>query len=69
MNRFIFSISFSFHSGNSKICLLLLGQLPQEVQARLESATLAELEQWSSVLLTANSLEEVFKDVEQDHEL
>jgi len=31
------------------------------VQTRLKQATLAELEQWSVELLTANCLEDIFK--------
>jgi len=37
------------------------GQLPRSLQARLEQATLAELEQWSMELFTATCLEDIFK--------
>ena len=36
------------------------GRLPRSVQIRLENATSAELDQWSSALLTANSSEDIF---------
>jgi predicted transposase YdaD len=37
------------------------GKLPESLQIRLEQATLAELEQWSLELLTANCLDDIFK--------
>ena len=37
------------------------GKLPETLQIRLEQATLAELEQWSLELLTANCLDDIFK--------
>jgi len=37
------------------------GRLPESLQIRLEQATLAELEQWSLELLTANCLDDIFK--------
>jgi hypothetical protein len=37
------------------------GKLPVTLQARLEQATLIELEQWSVDLLTATCFEDIFK--------
>jgi len=37
------------------------GKLPVTLQARLEQATLVELEQWSVDLLTATCFEDIFK--------
>jgi predicted transposase YdaD len=37
------------------------GQLPYSLKIRLEQATLAELEQWATELLTATCLEDIFK--------
>ena len=37
------------------------GKLPRQVQTSLKNATLAELEQWGSALLTATSLDEIFR--------
>jgi flagellar biosynthesis/type III secretory pathway protein FliH len=37
------------------------GKLPVALQARLEQATLIELEQWSVDLLTATCFEDIFK--------
>jgi len=37
------------------------GKLPESLQIRLEQATLAQLEQWSLELLTANCLDDIFK--------
>ncbi len=51
--------------GERLVITLLLekrfGQLPRSLQARLEQATLAELEQWSMELFTATCLEDIFK--------
>jgi len=37
------------------------GKLPRPVQTSLKNATLTELEQWGSALLTATSLDEIFR--------
>lgn len=37
------------------------GNLPKQVQISLKNATLTELEQWGSALLTATSLDEIFR--------
>jgi len=37
------------------------GKLPATLQARLEQATLVELEQWSVDLLTATCFDDIFK--------
>lgn len=36
------------------------GKLPQHIRTHLKNATLVELEQWGTTLLTATSLEEIF---------
>ncbi len=37
------------------------GKLPRRIQTHLKNATLIELENWSSALLTATYLDDVFK--------
>jgi len=40
---------------------LKFGELPAWVQQRLNEATTEQLEDWSAFILTANSLDEVFR--------
>ncbi|TDV97975.1 uncharacterized protein DUF4351 [Halomonas alkaliantarctica] len=41
---------------------LKFGELPVWAEQRLEQAMPAQLEEWSAAILTANSLDELFKD-------
>ncbi len=44
-----------------KLLGLKFGDLPDWAEQRLDQATPEQLEEWSSAILTANSLDELFK--------
>lgn len=45
----------------SKLAKMKFGELPEWAQQRLEQANSNQLDKWSDKILTANSLEELFK--------